>query len=236
MPDPDLWQRIRKGFLLEPLETPLILEHEAWYSSRPDYIKRFVDRGSRYLHHIVEEVEKRGMPTEIALLPVVESAFNPQALSVAKASGMWQFVPSTGKDYALKVPHDPGCGDRLLAEAAVLRQLRHEHIVAVHEVITIAARPCLLLDHAGERTLADLLRAEGTLSLELARRYGDDLLSAVQYIEERSVTHRDIKPSNVGFTGYEGRQKHLLLLDFSLASAAPTAAPSSWSWSIWCWS
>jgi serine/threonine protein kinase len=132
-------------------------------------------------------------------------------------------VRRQGKDYALKVPHDPACGDRLLAEAAVLRQLRHEHIVAVHEVITIAARPCLLLDHAGERTLADLLRAEGTLSLELARRYGDDLLSAVQYIEERSVTHRDIKPSNVGFTGYEGRQKHLLLLDFSLASAAPTA-------------
>src|SRR5512137_2836421 len=79
MPDPDLWQRIRKGFLLEPLESPLVLEHEAWYSSRPDYIRRFVDRGSRYLHHIVEEVEKRGMPTEIALLPVVESAFNPHA-------------------------------------------------------------------------------------------------------------------------------------------------------------
>ena len=60
LPDPDLWQRIRKGFLLEPLDSPLVLEHEVWYSSRPDYIKRFVDRGSRYLHHIVEEVEKRG--------------------------------------------------------------------------------------------------------------------------------------------------------------------------------
>jgi membrane-bound lytic murein transglycosylase D len=101
MPDPDLWQRIRKGFLLEPLDTPLVLEHEAWYSGRPDYIKRFVDRGSRYLHHIVEEVEKRGMPTEIALLPVVESAFNPQAYSRSKASGLWQFIPSTGKNYGL---------------------------------------------------------------------------------------------------------------------------------------
>lgn len=101
MPDPDLWQRIRKGFLLEPLDSPLVAEHEKWYSSRPDYIKRFVDRGSRYLHHIVEEVEKRNMPTEIALLPVVESAFNPLAYSRSKASGLWQFIPSTGKNYGL---------------------------------------------------------------------------------------------------------------------------------------
>lgn len=101
MPDPDLWQRVRKGFLLDPLESPLVAENEAWYSNRPDYIKRFVDRGSRYLHHIVEEVEKRNMPTEIALLPVVESAFNPHAYSRSKASGLWQFIPSTGRNYGL---------------------------------------------------------------------------------------------------------------------------------------
>ncbi len=101
MPDPDLWQRVRRGFLLEPLDSPLVLDHETWYANRPDYIKRFVDRGSRYLHHIVEEVEKRGMPTEIALLPVVESAFNPHAYSRSRASGLWQFIPSTGKNYGL---------------------------------------------------------------------------------------------------------------------------------------
>ena len=128
-------------------------------------------------------------------------------------------VRKEGKDYALKVPHDAPSGERLLAEAAVLRDLRHEHIVALHGVLTLADRPCLLLDFAGERTLAELLRAEGSLSLELARRYGDDLLSAVQYLEERGLTHRDIKPGNVGFTGYEGRQKHLMLLDFSLSAA-----------------
>ena len=102
MPDPDLWQRIRMGFALEPLDSPLVNEQEEWYSSRPDYIKRFVDRGSRYLHYIVEEVEKRGMPTEIALLPVIESAFTPKAKSRAKASGIWQFIPSTGKNFGLK--------------------------------------------------------------------------------------------------------------------------------------
>jgi membrane-bound lytic murein transglycosylase D len=101
MPDPDLWQRIRKGFVMEPLDSPLVLDHEAWYTSRPEYIKRFVDRGSLYLHYIVEQVEKRNMPMEIALLPVIESAFNPMAYSRAKASGIWQFIPSTGKNYGL---------------------------------------------------------------------------------------------------------------------------------------
>jgi membrane-bound lytic murein transglycosylase D len=101
LPDPDLWYRIRVGFALEALDSPLVAEHEQWYASRPEYIKRFVDRGSRYLHYIVEQVEKRGMPMEIALLPVVESAFDPKAYSRSKASGLWQFIPSTGKNYGL---------------------------------------------------------------------------------------------------------------------------------------
>ncbi|HEY2627493.1 MAG TPA: transglycosylase SLT domain-containing protein, partial [Usitatibacter sp.] len=101
LPDPDLWQRIRLGFRLDALDSPLVADQEAWYASRPEYIKRFVDRGSLYLHYIVEQVEKRGMPTEIALLPVVESAFNPKAYSRSKASGIWQFIPSTGKNYGL---------------------------------------------------------------------------------------------------------------------------------------
>jgi len=101
LPDPDLWQRIRVGFALDALDSPRVAEHEQWYASRPDYIKRFVDRGSLYLHHIVEQVEKRNMPMEIALLPVIESAFTPKAQSRAKASGLWQFIPSTGKNYGL---------------------------------------------------------------------------------------------------------------------------------------
>jgi hypothetical protein len=91
MPDPDLWHRIRVGFMLEPWSRRWC-RARAWYASRPEYIRRFVDRGSRYLHHIVGEVEKRGMPMEIALLPVVESAFNPKAYSRSKAAGLWQFI------------------------------------------------------------------------------------------------------------------------------------------------
>ncbi|MBL8510310.1 MAG: transglycosylase SLT domain-containing protein, partial [Betaproteobacteria bacterium] len=83
------------------LNSPLVQEQENWYASRPDYIQRFVERGSRYLYHIVEESERRGLPTEIALLPIIESAFNPQAYSRAKAAGMWQFIPATGKNFGL---------------------------------------------------------------------------------------------------------------------------------------
>ena len=100
--DADLWQRVRRGFVMGELNSPLVLQQEQWYATRPDYIQRFVDRGSKYLHHIVEAVEKRGMPMEVALLPIIESAFNPQAFSRAKASGMWQFIPSTGKYFGLK--------------------------------------------------------------------------------------------------------------------------------------
>ena len=80
----------------------LVANHEQWYSTRPDYIRRMVERSQKYLFHIVEEVEKRGMPTEIALLPMIESAYNPQAYSRSQASGIWQFIPSTGKHFGLQ--------------------------------------------------------------------------------------------------------------------------------------
>jgi membrane-bound lytic murein transglycosylase D len=97
----DLWDRVRKGFAMPDLAGPLVVDREQWYSTRPDYVGRMMARGSRYLFHIVEELTRRGMPTELALLPFIESAFNPQAMSVAAASGMWQFIPSTGRDFEL---------------------------------------------------------------------------------------------------------------------------------------
>lgn len=98
----DLWQRIKDGYAMPDSTSPLVANHEAWYSSRPDYVRRMVERSQKYLFHIVEEVEKRGMPTEIALLPMIESAYNPQAYSSGRASGIWQFIPSTGKNFGLK--------------------------------------------------------------------------------------------------------------------------------------
>lgn len=98
----DVWERIRKGYGIPDLNNPLVATHSTWYSARPEYLQRITQRASRYLFYVVQELEKRNMPTELALLPFIESAFNPQAYSSAKAAGMWQFIPSTGKDYNLK--------------------------------------------------------------------------------------------------------------------------------------
>ncbi len=98
----NLWQRIKGGYAMPELNSPITANHESWYASRPDYVKRMVGRSEKYLYHIVEEVQKRGMPTEIALLPMIESAFNPQAYSTSRASGIWQFIPSTGKHFGLQ--------------------------------------------------------------------------------------------------------------------------------------
>lgn len=97
----DLWQRIRQGFSMPNLDNEIVRRQQIWYMNRPDYLRRVVERSRRYMHYIVEEIEKRGMPTELALLPIVESAYNPMALSTARASGLWQFIPSTGKNYKL---------------------------------------------------------------------------------------------------------------------------------------
>jgi membrane-bound lytic murein transglycosylase D len=97
----DLWARMRAGFAMPELDTPLVREKERFYTARPEALQRMFARSEPYLYFIIDEVEKRGMPTEIALLPFVESAMNPVALSHAKAAGLWQFIPSTGRQYEL---------------------------------------------------------------------------------------------------------------------------------------
>lgn len=101
-PSDDLWERMRNGFAMPNLNNELVLYHQNWYLSRPDYLRRMIERSRRYIHHIVEELEKRGMPTELALLPMVESAYNPMALSRSQAMGLWQFIPATGKNFKLE--------------------------------------------------------------------------------------------------------------------------------------
>ena len=98
----DLWERIRKGYQMPDLDSELVDDRTQWYANKPDYLQRMSERSSKYLYHIVEELEARKMPTELALLPFIESAFNPQAVSTARASGMWQFMPATGKSFDLK--------------------------------------------------------------------------------------------------------------------------------------
>jgi membrane-bound lytic murein transglycosylase D len=98
----DLWTRIRQGFALNDIDGPLVKQAEDWYAARPDYVARMIERSRRYLYYIVVEVEKRHMPLEVALLPMIESAYNPMAYSRSRASGIWQFIPSTGKRYGMQ--------------------------------------------------------------------------------------------------------------------------------------
>jgi membrane-bound lytic murein transglycosylase D len=100
-PVDDLWQRLRRGFAMPDIRSPLVAERTRWYVANQDYLQRVFERSKRYMFHIVEELEKRNMPTELALVPMFESAFNPMAYSRAHAAGLWQFIPGTGKRYEL---------------------------------------------------------------------------------------------------------------------------------------
>ncbi len=124
----DLWERLRQGFGMPDLDSRLVAVHEAWYAARPELLRGILARARRYLHYIVEEVERRGLPTELALLPAVESGFNPMALSPAQASGLWQFIPGTGTRYKLaQTAHFDARRDVLASTGAALDYLQALH-------------------------------------------------------------------------------------------------------------
>jgi membrane-bound lytic murein transglycosylase D len=102
VPAPDAWERIRRGYAIPNLNTPLVDKWTAYYAAHPESMNRMAARAGKYLYYIVEEINRRGLPTELALLPFVESAYNPIAYSHANASGLWQFIPSTGTQFKLK--------------------------------------------------------------------------------------------------------------------------------------
>jgi membrane-bound lytic murein transglycosylase D len=99
----DVWARLRTGYGLAPLDSHLIGRHEQWFANNPEYMQRMMERARLYLFFIAEEVEKRKMPMEIALLPAIESAYKPYAYSRAKAAGLWQFIAPTGRLYGLNM-------------------------------------------------------------------------------------------------------------------------------------
>ena len=102
LPPIDLWQRIRNGYgIPDNALNPETQKQLDFFASRPDYINQVADRAKPYLYYIVGELEKRNMPLELAFLPVIESSFRPEALSSSNASGLWQFIPGTGKVFGL---------------------------------------------------------------------------------------------------------------------------------------
>lgn len=143
VPEIDLWARLRDNMRLEDLDSPLVASQETWFVNRPAYLETSFKRARLYLFHIVEAVEARGLPGELALLPVVESAFNPRAQSPANASGIWQFIPSTGKVFGLKQNgwYD-GRRDVIAATEAALDYLERLHGMFGRWELALAAYNC----------------------------------------------------------------------------------------------
>ena len=139
----DIFERIRVGFTLSDVDHDTIDREEKWFARHPAYLDRTFKRGERYLYHIVNEIEARGMPLELALLPVVESAFNPVAYSRARASGLWQFIPATGKRYGLKQNwYYDGRRDVVAATRAALDYLQFLHAEFDDWLLAVAAYNC----------------------------------------------------------------------------------------------
>jgi membrane-bound lytic murein transglycosylase D len=141
---PDVFDRIRAGFKLEDVDSRQIDVQLAFFANNPQYLERVFGRAVPYLHHIVQEIEKRGMPLELALLPVVESAFEPYARSWATANGLWQFMPGTGERFGLKQDwwYD-GRRDVLASTRAALDYLQYMHDEFFDDwLLAIAAYNC----------------------------------------------------------------------------------------------
>ena len=157
----DLWQRLRDGFALDHDVDQARLEQQlAWYANHPRYIERVMERGSRYFHYIVSETERRGLPTELALLPIVESAFDPFAYSHGRAAGLWQFIPTTGKYFGLTQSwwHDD----------------RRDVIAATDAALTYLERLSKRFDGDYTLALAAYNSGGGTVSSAVRRNKNDD--------------------------------------------------------------
>lgn len=136
----NVWDRIRNGFALSSLRGPLVAERELWYGQRKDLVANISLKARRYLFHIVEAVEKRGLPTELALLPMVESGFEPGALSTAQAAGLWQFIPGTAQRYRLKLnEHYDARRDVVASTEAALDYLEFLHGIFKDWQLVLAA-------------------------------------------------------------------------------------------------
>lgn len=192
----NLWDRVREGFSMPDLESSYTSKHEQWYASRPDYVSRMLERSKKYLFHIVEEVEKRGMPTEIALLPMIESGFNPKALSTSKASGIWQFIPSTGKDFGLKQNYwADSRRDVKAATQAALNYLQRLHTMFGAWDLALAAY------NAGEGTVARAIEKNRRLGLPTDYEHLSLPDETRNYVPKlQAIKNIIFRPSNYGLT------------------------------------
>ena len=198
------------------------------YATHPEVTTRLGSAGDflKELEHVEDELtqpEARSRPDPVEARPDDELGYGlVMKRRLGKgATALALLVERDEREHVLKVALSPEHNDRLRAEADVLRRLRHQYIVELHDVLTFkdrlgGDRVGLLMARAGDATLADRLREEGRLHLELLERFGEDLLATTDWLEQKGIPHRDIKPENLG-TAKIGKQLHLVLFDFSLA-------------------
>lgn len=194
-------------------------------SSRLDSAKDFTDWLTRVEAELTtpeEDVVQN--PAEAKSGDRLRHGFTVKARLGRGSTAVALLVERDGANQVLKVASDPANNDRLHGEAEILRKLRHQYVVRLDEELDFDGRVGLLMERAGQQTLAQRLRQEGPLHLELLQRFGDDLLTTVDWLEQQGIPHRDIKPENVGIAKIgRGDQLHLVLFDFSLSRTPPEA-------------
>ncbi len=196
------------------------------YATHPDVGSRMgsVDEFMDYLHLVEDEItrpdnQRQTNPTEAVPGDLFDGGILIKKRLGRGASSVAFVVEHEGQERVLKLAADADHNKRLKSEGETLHKLRHQSIIAHHETQEFVGHTGLLIEYAGEGTLARRLREQGAVQLELLERFGDDLLSAVCHLEEKGISHRDIKPENIGLMK-QGRQLHLVLFDFSLSSVS----------------
>lgn len=195
-------------------------------STHPEVSNR-LDSASDFLellNAVEEELTRPDRERDIVLDAInagigdrLEGGFEIKSRLGTGSSSVVFLVERDSRELVLKLANSVEHNERLLAEAEVLKKLRHPNIVEVYESVKIGELNAFLMQRAGEKTLAKRLREEGRLHIELLERFGEDLLEAVRYLEEVGVQHRDIKPDNIGIGPLtKNRRLRLLLFDFSL--------------------
>ncbi|MGI3746299.1 MAG: LysM peptidoglycan-binding domain-containing protein [Janthinobacterium lividum] len=162
-PPHDVWERMRQGFQLQDGndQNPRIDQQRLWYANNPSFLETAGNRGSLYMHYIVERLEERNMPLELALLPVIESAYNPMALSRSDAAGIWQFIPSTGRYFNLRQTNFyDGRRDITASTTAAL-----DYLTKLHDMFNGDWLLALAAYNAGEGTVSRAIERNDKLNL-----------------------------------------------------------------------